>query len=342
MADASHPFDARRRRPREWSDAFANLPLETPPLSVWTQIEARLGASPETATNAPADASANIVDLPKPAIASATRPASKRRTLSTRSWLALAASLSALALLPLLWRSNTREDANTTPIAASAPTTTSTAAVTAATRDERALVAPPAETSFERSVPTTHAAASTVAPDAAQRPFDITRIALDTAPQLVSATPLVPAPTAPLPMPSETPSNSPSTESAALDTVEIASIEPDRLPANAVLVGEVDADATHREMEMLYTASAQLETLLAYADNSRVETGPAAALSSQIHTRLAKIDARLALPGLSTHEQYALWQARVGTLRQAVALESEQRALSAKGQGLEGQWVEVY
>jgi hypothetical protein len=114
------------------------------------------------------------------------------------------------------------------------------------------------------------------------------------------------------------------------------------LPPNAVLVGDTDADATTREMEMLYAASAQLETLLTYTRDPRVETGPAAALSSEIHTRLAKIDARLAQPGLSSNEQFALWHARVGTLRQAVAVESELRALSAEGRGYEGKLVEVY
>jgi hypothetical protein len=127
----------------------------------------------------------------------------------------------------------------------------------------------------------------------------------------------------------------------APDTAALASMQPDAVPANAVLVGDVDADATGREMEMLYSASAQLETLLAYTRDPRVETGPAAALSSQIHSRLAKIDARLSLPDLSAREQYALWQARVGTLRQAVAFESELRALAAEGQGYEGQLVEV-
>ncbi len=338
MADASHPFDARRRRPRDWGDAFANLPLETPPLSVWAQIEARLSASSEAPTDASTETYANVVELPKPAIATNPRSASQRRTFSVRSWLALAASLCALALLPLLWRSNTDEASDSPTIVASASTVSNTTAATTAKRDERAFASQPAEASLKRIAPTTNAAVSTTATDHATTPLDVARIALDTAPQLASATSLVPAPTAPLQMPS----NPPSTESTTPDAVEIASIEPERLPANAVLVGEADADATHREMEMLYSASAQLETLLTYAQDSRVETGPAAALSSQIHTRLAKIDARLALPGLSTDEQYALWQARVGTLRQAVALESEQRALSVEGQGLEGTLVEVY
>ncbi len=67
MADASHPFDARRRRPNGWSDAFANLPLETPPLSVWAQIEARLDASADNAAAASVNDAAAATALPNPA-----------------------------------------------------------------------------------------------------------------------------------------------------------------------------------------------------------------------------------------------------------------------------------
>ena len=66
MADAS-----RDPTPSGWSDAFAVLPLESPPASRWPQIAARLDAP--------------------------------HRERKHRHWLALAAGLCALATLPLAW-----------------------------------------------------------------------------------------------------------------------------------------------------------------------------------------------------------------------------------------------
>jgi hypothetical protein len=336
MADASHPFDARRRRSRDWGDTFANLPLETPPLSAWSQIAARLDSAGDSAAELTDDGAA----APSGATPAAT-PIRSRRTLSTRTWLALAASLSALALLPVLW-SGTRDVSDAaTPSLAEAHSEASAPRETVSRDAARSAAASTALTAgtvaaLDRNAPTAAIVASvphkpTPSPVAAQ----IDPLAVEAAPQLASA---LPAPTAPL-MP--TPQQTPDAAMPAPDTVALASPQPDAVPANAVLVGDADADATGREMEMLYTASAQLETLLAYTRDPRVETGPAAALSSQIHSRLAKIDARLSLPDLSAREQYVLWQARVGTLRQAVAFESELRALAAEGQGYEGQLVEV-
>ncbi len=323
MADASHPFDTRRRRPRDWGDAFANLPLETPPLSAWSLIAVRLDAAGDSAEESAGD---------RYAAPSGATPIRSRLAFSIRTWLALAASLSALALLPMLWSASRDASDATTPRLAEGARKTDTsregtahdAIHAAATADITASA--PIERAPSKIV---SRAASEIASPAAQQ---IDRLPLEAAPQVATALPvpnasLTPALTLPL-------------EEETQDAV--ATAKPDALPANAVLVGETDADATSREMEMLYTASAQLETLLAYTRDPRVETGPAAAVSSQIHSRLAKIDARLSLPDLSTREQYALWLARVGTLRQAVAFESELRALAAEGQGYEGQLVEVY
>jgi hypothetical protein len=317
MADASHPFDARRRRPRDWGDAFVNLPLETPPLSAWSQIAARLDPAGDGVAEAPAFIKcADDTSAAPPLGVTAIRA---RRTLSPRTWLALAASLSALALLPMLWSDGRDASDTATPVLAKG--------------------APKADLPREAARAAAAAAIIARAPlnrTTSQAVAQIDRLPLEAAPQIAS---VVSAPSAQLAPPLTLPADA---AIPAPDTIATALVTPDALPANAVLVGEADADATIREMEMLYTASAQLETLLTYARDPRVETGPAAALSSQIHSRLAKIDARLSLPDLSAHEQYALWQARVGTLRQAVAFESELRALAAQGQGYEGQLVEVY
>jgi hypothetical protein len=341
MADASNPFDARRRRPRDWGDAFSNLPLDTPPLSVWSQIEARL--------NAPTQTFAEAVVMRMPA-ADSSAPA--RRKFSNRAWLALAASVSALAILPLLW-SNMRETSNTTsPTLAdrlSAPSPRVIVDAALATRADTQPTVAPRDRSNERTG-TTDLATVAASAASARTPIEDAASSIETTSpsplaSVASATPATTNSTSHSPAPAiDEPSTPTPAELASADNapLEKAALGRDGLPQNAVLIGEADADATEREMELLYAASAQLETLLAYTRDPRVETGPAAALSSEIHTRIAKIDARLAQPGLSANEQYVLWQARVGTLRQAVAVESELRALSAEGQGYEGEVVEIY
>lgn len=345
MADASHPFDARRRRPRDWGDALSALPLETPPLSVWTQIAARLEAADRTASDMTtaevaidtSDTLHAIDGASRPQSAPAALPNRRHAALSLRGWLALAASLSALALLPAIWFAG-RGDTEASPIVAHAPATPAVETPSFAHRD---VSNPTSETT--RAVAPAAQVASVVLPrEPASGAFAATPDVAD--PRKASATrPIepVPSPTAPSLASVAPPMVSPTPRAPAGDT-DTAMDSIDALPPGAVLVGDADADVTGSEMEMLYAASAQLETLLTYTRDPRVETGPAAALASQIHARLAKIDARLAMPGLSEDEQHALWQARVGTLRQALAFESEQRALAAEGQGYEGQLVEVY
>jgi hypothetical protein len=343
MADASHPFDARRRRPRDWGEALAALPLETPPLSVWTQIETRLGAADRAAHDeALADPIDHAVDdASRPQAAPSAQPRRRRGALPLGGWMALAAAVSALAILPALWFVGRESHDDRSPIVARAPNVASpsptaspaerAAAPTTASTSDAARVAtaaaqlasavpPRARTSETSAIPTDRAQASVLPPQ--------TIDAAPTASQIASVAPQSPSPLAP--------------SATVQDGMQDATNVRDALPPGAVLVGDVDADVTGSEMEMLYAASAQLETLLTYTHDPRVESGPAAALASQIHTRLAKIDARLAMPGLSDDEQHALWRARVGTLRQALAFESEQRALAAEGQTYEGELVEVY
>ncbi len=85
MADAS-----RNPTPSGWSDAFAALPLESPPASRWPQVAARLDA-----------------------------PGHPER--KHRHWLALAAGLCALAALPLAWTLRDAGSDDATTIVAAAP-----------------------------------------------------------------------------------------------------------------------------------------------------------------------------------------------------------------------------
>jgi hypothetical protein len=94
-------------------------------------------------------------------------------------------------------------------------------------------------------------------------------------------------------------------------------------------------------LDALYATSAQLEGLLALARDTRVDSGPAAALAGGYDADLAAIDAHLAQPALPASEQLRLWQARVDTLERAVGLESQLRALAASGGRLDGALVTI-
>jgi hypothetical protein len=98
---------------------------------------------------------------------------------------------------------------------------------------------------------------------------------------------------------------------------------------------------TRAALDTLYASSAQLESLLALARDTRVDSGPAAALAGDYDAELAAIDAHLARPDLSAAEQLQLWQARVDTLEQAAGLESQLRALAASGGRLDGALVSI-
>jgi hypothetical protein len=98
------------------------------------------------------------------------------------------------------------------------------------------------------------------------------------------------------------------------------------------------ADST---LETLYSESAQLETLLAFARDTRVESAPAASLAGAFDAELATIDARLAQPGLGASEQRMLWQARVETLQRSAGFESHLRLLAADGERLDGALVSI-
>lgn len=130
------------------------------------------------------------------------------------------------------------------------------------------------------------------------------------------------------PKPRATPRRSPATSHATAPV--LADTTPD----------STDTDA-RTALDTLYAASAQLETLLALARDTRVDSGPAAALAGGYDADLAAIDAHLAQPDLPADQQLQLWQARVDTLEQAAGLESQLRALAASGGRLDGALVTI-
>jgi hypothetical protein len=225
------------------------------------------------------------------------------RTRRRRMGLALAAGLCALALLPF-----------------------------ALHRADEHAVAP---------APTAYVASTSTAtrPDAAQT---------------TPATSIVAAPTDPMPT-DPTPKDTATTHAVA-PTPRFARLDHPkprttarRSAGSSHAAAPVVADATptapdtdtRSSLDTLYATSAQLESLLALARDTRVDSGPAAALAGDYDAELAAIDAHLAQPALPASEQVRLWQARVDTLQQAAGLESQLRTLAASGGRLDGALVTI-
>lgn len=268
MADAS-----RDPTPSGWSDAFAALPLESPPASRWPQIAARL-------------------DAPHP----------ERKH---RHWLALAAGLCALAALPLAWTLRDAGKQGGNEGGAYGDTT---------------VVATP------RIDPPGAAHVGSVVEAPAENPAS---------PPLAIAR--APTPSATDAKPAGRRDARRERGLAKTTTAAEAASAPSH-PESAAAASE---DAPGPTLESLYAASTQLETLLALTRDTRVESGPAAALAGALDAELATIDAQLAQPGLEAPQQRALWQARVDTLRHATDFETQQRVLSAQGRSYEGALVRV-
>ncbi len=269
MADAS-----RDPTPSGWSDAFAALPLESPPASRWPQIAARL-------------------DAPHP----------ERKH---RHWLALAAGICALAALPLAWMLRDTGKQGENEGGAYGDTT---------------VVATP------RIDPPGAARVGSVVEAPAENPASPPSMAIARAPT-----------------PSTTDAKPAGRRDArrerrlATTTTGAEAASAASHPESAAAASE---DAPGPTLESLYAASTQLETLLALTRDTRVESGPAAALAGALDAELATIDAQLAQPGLEAPQQRALWQARVDTLRHATDFETQQRVLSAQGRSYEGALVRV-
>lgn len=269
MADASRSPDSTGSKPPDWSEVFAALPLEAPPASAWPAVAAQLDHKKTQARN--------------------------------RAWMALAASLFALTLLPAVWM--LRDAAHDAAVVATSPDTIARTPTTAVPSTsigvddpgvDPSSIASPDSRSVDRSAQTLSIAASTARPAHAH---SARRSATRVRPRTM------PAP-----------------------------------PTASVTQAQDDADTT---LDTLYTASAQLETLLSFARDTRVESGPAAALASAFDAELATIDAQLAQPGLAAGEQHALWQARVDTLQRSAGFESNLRLLAADGGRLDGALVSI-
>lgn len=273
MPDAS----SHRTLPPGWGDAFAALPAEAPPAGGWERVARAL-------------------------------PVQRRRW---PAWVALAAALAVVAVVPLRW---SRQDApaTTTPVAR-APETASPARVAAA--QPAPAVAEPGPVD---------AGTGPASDDAAGPSRDAAAIASAAGEPADAAAGAAQPATATRP---DTATDDAS-QLAAVDTTRQESVEP---------------PATPSELERLYAESAQLEGLLALARDGRgdVANGAVATLSDDLATRVARIDAALMLPSLTGERRLALWRERVDALRQAAAFESTQRLLAARGEQYDAMLVSI-
>jgi hypothetical protein len=278
MADASRPSN-----PPGWSDVFAALPLEAPPISRWPELAAHLDNQRNTAA-----------------------PPGRRR-----NWLALAASLFALAALPAAWM---LRDAPADASRAQPSITASTVPTT------------PVSTA---SVSTAASSGDAAPRDDVMPGIDPGSSAVATIHNLAAAPRIAVATHATSPLPAVNTRRKPARERLlATRTANTAS-------------NRADDTASLESLEALYAASAQLETLLTFARDTRVESAPAAALAGTFDAELATIDAQLAQPGLGTSQQLMLWQARVETLQRSAGFESHLRLLAANGERLDGALVSI-
>ena len=101
------------------------------------------------------------------------------------------------------------------------------------------------------------------------------------------------------------------------------------------------ADPSGKAMESLYAESARLEALLALARDDRVSSATALALGSDFDARIAAIDAALMQPSLPAQRRLDLWRERVSALRAYASFESTQRALAANGERYDAMLVSI-
>lgn len=293
MPDADTP---RNPAPSDWSAAFAALPMETPPADGWKRMGDALDARARTAR----------------------APHARRRRWPT--WLAAAAVLSAVTLVPVLRR---------TP---DAPAPHDTAAV-ATTKP----APPPVPASTQEPVP------ASLQRNASGAPSD-TAVANNATP-MPRAEPGAATARQPTNVPRKR-RNSPTTPPHVAQprrlVADATTPAPDA-PKAAATATTID-EANRREalaVQSLQAESARLEALVALARDDRVASANGAALTTQLDERIGRIDASLSQPGLADGDRALLWQERVVAMRELAGIETTQRWLTTHGERYDGALVSV-
>ena len=325
-----HPSPPPSATP-DWSNAFARLPLETPPGDGWARIAARLSeagavaevpaAGPAAAPVAPTTPATNLI-------------APRRRARTPRRW-AIAAMLA--AALPLAWWLSQQGAA---PSADGAPGNRQIATGPAQARSGQ-IGSGQADSGRTEPVPTglahgdpEQAAPKQVDPASLAQPTISSR-------DRPEARALADAPSHSVQSPRRDRKPGPAPASAAgRDPIRLATRSPETTTPALAEAG-ADYDAIVRDIGRLQAQSAQLEALIAASRDDRVASASAAVMSSELDQRLGLIDATLVSAALPAPQRLSLWQQRVGTLRALAGVESTQRWFAAQGERYDDALVRV-
>lgn len=109
------------------------------------------------------------------------------------------------------------------------------------------------------------------------------------------------------------------------------------------VTGQPVARATDADtLPALMQESARLEHVIAAVSNDQAGSASAMVLGLQLEDELQRLDATLSQPGLEDEARRALWQQRVGLLRDYASLQGTRQVLAADGEQLDGGLVAVY
>lgn len=290
MADTAHP---NAMPPNDWNTAFAALPSEAPPTDGWSRLSEALD----------------------------TRAANRLPRNRRSRWLALAAVLATVALVPLLLM---RERVTLTPPPDVPATMSASTALTASSR-----------TSPDTAVPSSATASIGTAPLATGSPgtrADVARAASTRTASRQSTAKRSSTPTRRV-------------ASTAVDTAARSGNAADAI-ASSVSVDTtgagVDASTDRTDTLMqLQAESARLEALVAMTRDDRVGSAAATVMSAELDQRIGLIDAGLTQNALPLDQREALWRERVRTLRDLAGVETTQLWLAAQGERYDGALVSV-
>ncbi|MBT2746426.1 MULTISPECIES: hypothetical protein [unclassified Lysobacter] len=330
--------DRNPNPPRTWTEAFAQLPAETPPADGWARMAATLAARQGAPAHMPPSPAARID--PSPRRRSAAHPA--------RRW-AIAAMLA--AALPLgLWLSlraqrPTLEIQSPGPIAHEAAARDGGPAAPGIRPGGDAVPVGPAHADTQRSdslaVQPNPATPLHIEPADAGPKRAAPKAAVVASTQRPSSTRA--AATRATPSRADTPA---SERIAATANATPALSGGDTDPAKAATLvadasgGQRDT-AVAAQLRELQTESAQLEALVTLTRDDRVASATAALMSSDLDQRLSLIDTALTDAALPAEQRLALWRQRVGALRSLAGVESTQRWFAARGERYDDALVRV-
>ncbi|HEY5780789.1 MAG TPA: hypothetical protein VIT66_02810 [Lysobacter sp.] len=292
MPDTAHP---NSMPPNDWNTAFAALPMEAPPTDGWSRLSGAL--DPRAA-----------IRLPR-----------HRRS----RWLALAAVLATVALVPMLLmrEHDTWAPGSDLPAKVSAATPSSAASRTS---PDTAAAATSSNTIASNGTAPLAAGVPDASADVAKAASP--RTALRQAKSRRSSTPTRRAPSTAV----HDATTHPGTDA-------IASGDSAGTTAAPVDASNDGADT----LMQLQAESARLEALIAMTRDDRVGSAAATVMSAELDQRIGLIDAGLTQNALPLDQREALWRERVRTLRDLAGVETTQLWLAAQGERYDGALVSV-